>query len=323
MNIDAKMAEVKKYLDDGFSLEAARVYVSIAEHKEKQDPNSALDMYFNAIRLMKKESDFYRAAKLLLKAGLIYQSQNNTLEAGRQYSRAGSLFRDVKANDEASKAFAVSGDMFSSLKGEFYVEAGKHYKMSILSAIYHPQHQSAEYMQTLSHAEAAFNNGFECANISKWTYYLYLENLYLDIQNALERNGLANESSAMYLKRMKELTKRSMLNKRDWLRYFSLLLWEWTSGYGELPLRWVGCICLLLFGFSFIYYFSDMVHTAAGTGLSYFESLFFAFNIFVTLGFGSYELVTNSAYAVIIINVFLGYLMMAVLLTIIARKLTK
>ena len=324
MSYERKIHEANKLLAKGYTIEAANMYVSLSQEViESGNPDRALEIILNAVNLFKKESEFYKAGMALNKAGEIYKSRADFLEAGRQFSRSGNLFTDVKAYDEAAKSFNSAGDMFLTLKKEFFIEAGKHYKMAALSLIYHPQHQAAEYLDSIRKAEQGFRLGYEDKQTSRWNYYLYLENLYSDIHDALDRNGLYRDSGAMYLKRMGAVTKRATLNRRDWIRCSALTVWNWTSGYGERPLRWVGWIMLLLLAFSGVYYTLDIVRDAVGAKLSYFECLYFSFNIFATLGFGTYQLMSNLAYFVITVNVFLGYLMMAVLITIIARKLTK
>jgi hypothetical protein len=324
MEFDKRMEEAHRLLSDGYTMDAANRFASLGEEALKNgDLDTAESLIVKAFVLFKKESAFYKASSLLFKAGTIYKKKENWLEAGRQFSRSGNLFRDVKAYGEAAKSFVSAGDMFMRLKGEFFIEAGKHYKMAIISLIYDTQHQAAEYMDALDKAERSFKAGYEAGETTRWNYYLYLENLYLDTQDALDRNGLNRESSEIYLKRMHASTNRAALKREDWGRHFSMVIWNWTSGYGEKPWRWVAWIFILQLLFSNIYYFTGAIRTASGGGLSYFETIYFAFNIFATLGFGTYELVSKVSYTLIMLNVFMGYLMMAVLITIIARRFTK
>jgi len=323
MNIDEALAQAKGYENTDDYEKAVILYDKAFEHfKEIKDKDNAVYCIGKNIRILKRESEFYRAANRERTFGDFYIAISDFLNAARHFSRAGAAYVSVSAFSEAAGAYGRAGDMFFELKGEFYVEAAKHYKLSTICFINAKGRQSVDYRRVFDKALNAYEKAREIKFIDRKEYLLYLSNFYADVQEALARNGFYREERELYIKKMDYIRLGNKITKGEKWKYISMTIWKYMCLYGESSLLWMGWIFAHMMVFSVLYHHMKLV-IVNGAPLSFMESIFFSVNVFATLGFGSYELVSDTARFVVAADVLSGYFMMAMLITVFTRKLTR
>ena len=293
------------------------------EYEKKEDYENAFYCYNKIIKVLKRESEFYRVAMNHIKVGDLYVKKNDKLNAARCFSRAGTAFVSVSASSEAAGAYEKAGNMFEGLEGEFFIESAKHYKLATLNYINQNQREFVDYKRAYDKTIAAFEKAKEKGVITNRSYLLYIANFCADVQEALNKNGFYREEKELYIKKMDYVRRGYRIRKGGMGRYITMSLWKYSCLYGESPLLWVGWICMHIVVFSLLFKLLKLVTTEQGLFLSTKESVFFSINVFATLGFGSYQLVSDFARFIVGFDVLSGYFMMAMLITIFARRLTR
>lgn len=323
MGVDQILSQAKLYENsDDFERSVALYYKAFDQYKQAKDVESSVYCIDKIIKILRRESEFYKVAEGERTIADFYFNNADLRNAGRHYSRAGVAFISVNAFNEAADAYARAGDMFFDLKGEFYVEAAKYYKLSTICYINVMGRQSVDYQKAFDNALKSYREAKETKFINVKSHLLYLANFYADVQEALSRNGFYREERELYIKKMDYLRLGYRISKGERWKYVSTTVWKYACLYGESSLLWMGWICVHMFSFAALYYFMKLV-TKNGMPLSFRESIFFAVDIFATLGFGSYELVSDTARFVAALDVLSGYFMMAMLITIFTRRLTR
>lgn len=102
-----------------------------------------------------------------------------------------------------------------------------------------------------------------------------------------------------------------------------LWLWRVTCGYGESPGRWLLCclLLILLFGFLYCPWFDCIDLNKGGRSATWLSPFYFSTVTFTTLGFGDIVPKNWCGEALIIAEVFFGYVMLGGLITIFSRKI--
>ncbi|MDD5085918.1 MAG: potassium channel family protein [Candidatus Omnitrophica bacterium] len=306
-------------------------YDSLAElfqHKvdeavAKKDLKTAFVWCKRGIDQLVRTEQFYKAAVMMNRLALLYLSQKDLLNAGRLFYRAAQQCERGRAFSEASANYKNSAECFYKLGENFIIEAAKHYKLAAIALIQFHDYEKLEYRQLVDRSDQIFKEAYEKKLLSKPDYYLYLENLYGDIQNVLYRNGYYRDVSEVYIKMMHNVKNRFKSDPRSFLLYLWFVFWDWSSGYGEKPFRWLGTIFASLLVFALVYWKFGLVAGAATVKASFLECLFFALNMFASLGYGNDFIIYPVTRLIAMVNVVFGYVMLAVLLTVISRKITR
>ncbi|MBF0494593.1 MAG: hypothetical protein HQL28_05635, partial [Candidatus Omnitrophica bacterium] len=257
-----------------------------------------------------------------VKCAELYAEHQDLLNAGRYFARAGSAFATVNAFHESAKAYEKCGDMFAALKGEFFVEAAKHYKFAAMHYINPKEKEFVNYISMFEKTLKSYEEAKATGNINERSYILYITNLYSDVQETLNRNGYYKEEKELYVEKMDYIRKGYRLDKKNFGKYIGMSIWKYSCIYGESAVLWSFWIFMQLLFFSYLFRSFGLV-VKEGMILSFGESMFFSIDIFATLGFGNYELVSGVARFVAAMDVISGYFMMAMLITIFTRKLTR
>ena len=112
---------------------------------------------------------------------------------------------------------------------------------------------------------------------------------YRTIKHFFYRSGLYEDASwAAYRERLME--RKHFFKTKD-LRYVPSLLMDLLSGYTERPNRVILSSLVIVFLFAFLYYFFNATVPARGpaqTPASFWNSLYFSFVTFTTVGYGDF-----------------------------------
>ena len=162
-----------------------------------------------------------------------------------------------------------------------------------------------------------------------------------------DKEGKYDEAGKMYVREMDSIREQLRFWKGERLKWIWFWVLKHTCDYGEKPwrfIRWVGYIILF---FAFLYMpiisripvISDRLSWwpfikfkeypfqpwiwSEGYLFNIMTSLYFSVVTFATLGFGGITPVSNVGKIAVIVEVLLGYLMFGVLITLVARKMTR
>lgn len=323
INIEELLAQAKAFENTDDYDKAVSLYKKVYEHyKEAGDFDNAIYCLNRKIRVLKHESEFYKVAENHLLIAELHIEHDNIINAARHFSRAGVSYMRVSGFTEAARAYERAGDMFFKLEGEFFIEAAKHYKLSALNFVNIMERQLVDYQRAFDKVLLSYEKAKEINFIGLKNYLVYLANFYTDAQETLSRNGFYREEKTLYIKKMDYTRLGYKIDKRERWRYLAMSVWKYSCLYGESPLLWLGWIFVHMFTFSMIYFFGNLVHLN-GSPISFGESIFFSVNVFATLGFGSYDLVSDVTRFMVGLDVITGYFMTAMLITVFTRRLTR
>ncbi len=130
-------------------------------------------------------------------------------------------------------------------------------------------------------------------------------------------------------------TKKINPAKRAWLT-----AWKYTSNYGENPLWFVGWVVAIVLFFAIIYMpimpdwwppitFKEYPYHDWNSGIvdgalfNIVTSIYFSIVTFATLGFGDISPISITGKIATISEVLLGYAIFGILITMVARKMTR
>jgi len=272
---------------------------------------------------MNRAGQFYKAAFFLTELAKLYTKSDDPLNAGRFFYRAAQDYERVQAFTEAAETFERAAEKFYQLGEGKIVEAAKHYKLAAIAHIKSHDYELPEHQKDMTLSAEIFKEAYEKKYLKRHDYFLYLENLYSDLQTILYRNGYYKEVEDVYIKMMNATRDKLRAEKKSFFLYLWYSFWNLSSGYGEKPGRWFGTIFLFVILFAAVYWQFDLIKIGTEVTPSFYDCIYFSINMFASLGFGTYVLLTPLTKLVIMINVFFGYLMLAILLTIISRKITR
>ena len=164
----------------------------------------------------------------------------------------------------------------------------------------------------------------------------------LEQLSALSSTGVT-DPVRMYLKEMDairhelKIQKKSKNRKSKPIKRLVLFLWKWSSKYGESPGRFAVWVVIIISIFALLYLpiLPDMFdwwptcliikldgnpYTEGNTSLT---AIYFSVVTFTTLGFGDITPLSGAGKIAVVIEVILGYVMFGILLTLVARKMTR
>jgi len=224
---------------------------------------------------------------------------------------------------EAYKNSLLSG------AGYFFEHAGKKF---LVDNEYHRASDSfrnakVEYEKESKYDEAAImfrNVGEQYLNLKN---YSLAANCFREAKIEYDKEGNHRESSAMYVKEMKCIKE----NSRWWKNYL-YWFWEITCNYGESWLRFASWVFGILMFFACIYLPSrndlgvfdiefDNYQYSDYVGNKFFTALYLSISTFAS--FGDLQPVNDAGKFWVSFELILGYLMFGVLITLVARKMTR
>jgi voltage-gated potassium channel Kch len=105
-------------------------------------------------------------------------------------------------------------------------------------------------------------------------------------------------------------------------------LWETSCNYGESYWRFIGWMAFIILAFTVIYLPSSIGSITFKEypyyeGNNFLTSLYFSVVTFATLGFGDITPVSDAGKLWVIFEVMCGYVMFGILITLVARKMTR
>jgi len=186
---------------------------------------------------------------------------------------------------------------------------------------------------------------FEKAGIGYQTEGQYSEaaDSFRNAKVEYEKEGKYEKAGEMYVNEKESAKAYLKTQKRDLKQRVWLWIWKYSSNYGESPLRFIGCVTAIVFIFAIIYMpimsnwfiwwpsiafvkypfheWSDGIIN--GIAYNIVTALYFSVVTFATLGFGDIAPVSITGKVCAIVEVLLGYLMFGVLITLVARKVTR
>ena len=155
-----------------------------------------------------------------------------------------------------------------------------------------------------------------------------------------EKEGIYDKASRMYINekdsiRLDMKIKKSSPTRRAWLT-----AWKYTSNYGENPLWFIGWVVAIVLFFAIIYmpimpdwwlsitfkeypYHDWNSGIVDGTLFNIVTAIYFSIVTFATLGFGDISPISITGKIATISEVLLGYAIFGILITMVARKMTR
>jgi len=142
-----------------------------------------------------------------------------------------------------------------------------------------------------------------------------------------DREGKYDEAGKMHIMEKKSIKKGATLGKKILYQ-----IWETTCNYGESYWRFIGWMSFIILGFTIIYLPSNINYGNLAItfkeypfyeGNSFLTALYFSVVTFATLGFGDITPVSNAGKLWVIFEVMCGYVMLGILITLVARKMTR
>lgn len=155
-------------------------------------------------------------------------------------------------------------------------------------------------------------------------FYKLLERYFVTLELEFGQNGFVDFREKAYLEKMRIRRKRYFLQKA-WGRYLIYSILDISSNFGMSLMRWLLTTLSIIFGFSFYYYCTDFFGKVPivnySKGYFVFDYLYFSLMSFTTLSFGDLLPHTLMQRIGTSLEVFLGYLMLGMLMTIISKRL--
>lgn len=161
-----------------------------------------------------------------------------------------------------------------------------------------------------------------------------------------EKEGKYDEAGEMYVREKDSIRKqlwhqmrsqRSSFMKRS-IKWLGLNAWKVSCNYGEAPLWFIGWAAFIILFFALIYSpflnwwppesceswaLIEFREYPYAEGNSFLTALYFSVVTFATLGFGDITPMNSFGKVVVIIEVLSGYVMFGILITLVARRMTR
>ncbi|MFC1718043.1 potassium channel family protein, partial [Candidatus Poribacteria bacterium] len=164
-----------------------------------------------------------------------------------------------------------------------------------------------------------------------------------------EREGKYDEAGEMYVMEKESIRQYLKSQKADSVKCAWLRIWKSTSNYGESPWCFIRWLAIIVLAFALIYmpimpnwfdwwpswltitfkenpfqpWGGGVMGIVKGASLNFVTALYFSAVTFATLGFGDITPANTIGRLYAIFEVLLGYLMFGVLITLVARKMTR
>ena len=261
-----------------------------------------------------------------------------------------SWFRKARFNCSAnfdSVSFTKGTDLYEAVLAtwpESYDSIGQAYqRSSLVGAGYFFENAAAAYLARADKYKA------EAEMDMARRYYSNASVSFRNAKQQYEKDGKHAESIQMYIAE-KEVTRRNLLTQKGKnIARFGFWIWKHTCNYGESPWRFIGWLATIVFVFAFIYmpiipnlfprwpsclsitlkeypfhqWSGGVIGVIKGGLLNFVTALYFSTVTFATLGFGDITPTNTMGRLCVIAEVLLGYLMFGVLITLVARKMTR
>ena len=161
--------------------------------------------------------------------------------------------------------------------------------------------------------------------------YQQAEEIYRNLRQVAENQGLVDVASEFYLKEM--LMRRNEMPKYSLRRIISKSI-DLFCGYGERPLRVIIFSLALIIGFSMAYFFLGLSfngevvvfsfkHNFLSNVEVFFNSLYFSVVTFTTLGYGDLTPIGLAARAIAALEAFMGSFTIALFVVVFVKKVTR
>lgn len=153
--------------------------------------------------------------------------------------------------------------------------------------------------------------------------YSSAANSFLEAKLEYNKEGKYDEAGKMYVMEKKSIKNGATIGKK--IRY---QLWEITCNYGESWWRFVGWMAFIILSFALIYLPSGIGSITFKEypfyeGNKFLTALYFSVVTFAKLGFGDITPMSGAGKLWVIFEVICGYVMLGILITLVARKMTR
>ncbi len=148
------------------------------------------------------------------------------------------------------------------------------------------------------------------------------EGTYRRIKHSLNNEGKYDSAGEFYIHEMRMKRDRYKLERR-YLGWLGMWLYAFTTGYGEKWRNVIMTALFIIFSYSIFYYLAEAItRGSANYSPNYWESLYFSFVTFTTLGYGDYR--PYSEYQLIAVTeAFIGAFTIALFVLVFGRKVMR
>ncbi len=158
----------------------------------------------------------------------------------------------------------------------------------------------------------------------------HAEDTYRRLKNYFHEEGIYEDESLAFIME-KTCAKKLAFREKRYLRWAGLLVWNLLAGYGD---KWWRTACWatgIITAFAFAYWpnpwgwhgFIRLDYRGPLDLSSFWTSMYLSTMTFASFGFGDVQPANNWAVLVVTAEVLCGYVMLGMLITLIARKMTR
>lgn len=236
----------------------------------------------------------------------------------------------TKGTDLSEAAFAIWPESYDSI-GQAYR------RLFLAGAGYFFENAAAAYLARGDKYRA------EAAMIMARRDYSNASASFRNAKEEYEKDGKHAESVKMYIAEKESMRRNLRIQKGKAIGRFGFWIWKYTSDYGESPWRFIGWLAAIVLVFALIYMpivpnwfdwwpsitFKDYPFHEWSDGAidgiihNIVAAVYFSAVTFATLGFGDIAPTNTMGRLCTIAEVLSGYLMFGVLITLVARKITR